>query len=264
MPASELVQSLARGLTLLERIAEAEDGLSLVAASDAVGLKPTTAHNLLRTLAAHGYLEKVDSPTRYRLGSAAVRLADRQQARALFRRIDAAMLDLHRRFPRVRLSFAEPIGGEVTATRRVAPEQPGRLQRGLLQAMSPYASASALLHQALWPEERRAEHRRRHSFTELGAHHWGTLDALDAYLGRVREEGFARPDLRDADYRLAAPVFDAGGVFVGALGAYLPGATPSGGGGPPDPSLALVERELLAAAALAGPAAPAAARRENA
>ncbi len=50
------VQSLTRGLTLLEQLAEAEGGISLTEISQRATLAPSTAHRLLNTLADMGFV----------------------------------------------------------------------------------------------------------------------------------------------------------------------------------------------------------------
>jgi IclR family transcriptional regulator, acetate operon repressor len=50
------VQSLTRGLSILETIAKAETGLSLTDVAQRVGLPPSTAHRLLSTLEKMGYV----------------------------------------------------------------------------------------------------------------------------------------------------------------------------------------------------------------
>ena len=54
--ASGGVQSLTRGLTLLEQLAEAEGGISLTEISQRAALAPSTAHRLLNTLADMGFV----------------------------------------------------------------------------------------------------------------------------------------------------------------------------------------------------------------
>src|SRR5258707_10849701 len=51
-----LVQSLGRGLSLLESLAESPDGISLSDLSQQVGLSVSTAHRLLTTLEQHGFV----------------------------------------------------------------------------------------------------------------------------------------------------------------------------------------------------------------
>jgi IclR family acetate operon transcriptional repressor len=50
------VQSLTRGLTLLEQLAESEGGISLTEISQRASLAPSTAHRLLNTLADTGFV----------------------------------------------------------------------------------------------------------------------------------------------------------------------------------------------------------------
>lgn len=65
------VQSVARALHILEAVAAAEEpGVTEIARS--VGLHVATAHNILRTLSNHGYLENRNG--RYRLGAALAKL----------------------------------------------------------------------------------------------------------------------------------------------------------------------------------------------
>jgi IclR family acetate operon transcriptional repressor len=47
------IQSLVRGLTLLERLAESEDGVGLTNLAQQVGLAPSTTHRLLMTFQQH-------------------------------------------------------------------------------------------------------------------------------------------------------------------------------------------------------------------
>ena len=55
-PASGQVQSLTRGLSILEALAAAEGGLTLTDVANRVGLAPSTAHRLLSTLEKMGYV----------------------------------------------------------------------------------------------------------------------------------------------------------------------------------------------------------------
>jgi IclR family transcriptional regulator, acetate operon repressor len=61
-------QSLDRGLTLLERLAEAEHGLTLTDLAQQVGLAPATAHRLLGTLEQRGFVRQDDELGRWHIG----------------------------------------------------------------------------------------------------------------------------------------------------------------------------------------------------
>ncbi len=222
MPQNDLIQSVSRSLRLLDTLADAPEGLTLQQAAEAAGIKPTTAHNLLRTLAAHAYVERQAGPPRYGLGPAARRLSDRVEANDMMRRVERAVLRLAEELPQTRVSFAQAVDGDVMATLRTTPERPGRVERSSAQPMSPYGSASALVFQAFWDAERRLAYRRRYSFAEYGAHLWEDQGRLDAFIEEVRQLGCATPlGHRDDGWRAAAPVFDPRGRLIGALGGYV-------------------------------------------
>lgn len=71
------VQSVGRALDILEALS-GEQALGVVELAGQVGLAQGTAHRLLSTLAARGYVRQ-DADRRYHLGLAAGRLADRSQ-----------------------------------------------------------------------------------------------------------------------------------------------------------------------------------------
>lgn len=217
------VQSLLRGLKLLTLLAQAPDGLALHEAARQAGLKRPAAHKLLRTLASAGFVTHEPSPARYRLGPAAFDLARTQSEAGLLERAAAALADLHKRFPGATLTLTRHLGGEVMIVLRASPERPGFIERpSAAPGMSPYSSASPLAFQAFWSAEAREEYRRRHPFTEFGAHLWKSPASLDRFLAASRRAGCAEPTVKDESYLIAAPVFDAGGTIRAALGARVP------------------------------------------
>ena len=60
MANSDLVQSLLRGLDIVELLAAHPEGMRLNDLADATGLKKPTAHNLLRTLCARDFVAQDD------------------------------------------------------------------------------------------------------------------------------------------------------------------------------------------------------------
>ena len=54
MPGSALVQSLLRGLSIVELVAESESGVSLTEIAGHLGVGRPAAHNLARTLVTNG------------------------------------------------------------------------------------------------------------------------------------------------------------------------------------------------------------------
>ncbi|MFA9479280.1 IclR family transcriptional regulator [Phycisphaerales bacterium AB-hyl4] len=214
------LQSLDRGLLVLELLSQAENGLSLQELCDRLTMKPPTMHNLLRTLATRGYVDKTRRPVRYRLGSGPQALVQRQSRRGLLRRVEAMLPRLVQALPMVdQVQYAEAVGGEVLTVLRVDRVQPERMQRPH-STLSAYGSASGLVFHAYWPAEQRDAHRRRYPFEESANALWPSVSALDAYLAQVRQLGYAVPPSSSRSWRMAAPVFGADGQLAGALGAY--------------------------------------------
>lgn len=75
------VQSLDRALRLVAAIAES-DGATLTAIAERVGLPPSTAHRLLATLAAHGFVETNDDDRTWAIGVEAFRVGQAFQRRS--------------------------------------------------------------------------------------------------------------------------------------------------------------------------------------
>lgn len=219
------VQSLLRGLKLLTLLGQAPDGLPLHEVARQAELKRPAAHKLLRTLASAGFVSHEPSPARYRLGPAAFDLARAQEEAGLLGRAAAALTALHRRYPGATLTLTRCLGGEVMAVLRMSPERPGFLERPAPGGgMSPYSAASPLTFQAFWPADAREEYRRRHPFSEYGAHLWKSTAALERFLAASRRAGCVEPALTGESYLVAAPVFDAGGTVRAAVGARVAAA----------------------------------------
>jgi DNA-binding IclR family transcriptional regulator len=253
MPGSGLIQSVSRGLSILEAVARSEDGLTLSQLARQLGLKSPTVHNLARTLAARGFLRKVRGPLRYQLGERVGELATLAADNDLMRRAVPVVEALFARLGVATVTLVRPIGGEVLNCLRISPERPGVLERPAGRAMHPYGTASALLFQAFWPEPQRAAYRQRYPFWQYGAHLWGEADRLEAALGRIRRAGHvALPMPRAGTFLVAVPVVGARDELQAALGACVPQAEAEAA-----PAGRWVEPVLEAAAALAEPQAAA-------
>jgi IclR family acetate operon transcriptional repressor len=217
---------------LLELLPAAENGLTLQQLSQELDLRPTTVHNLVRTLEARGYVSKLTKPTRYTLGPSVLDLAQQYLGRELQRRAAKAVSAVFAHFSNGRATYAECVGGEVILKLRMTPERPGLLERPWNSVMLPYVSASALVFQAFWTETQRRTHQKRYPFAEYGAHLWHTEDRLDAFLADVRARGYAAPPPDPSGLvRVAVPVFFSGHEIVGALGAAMTIAARNGDDG---------------------------------
>ncbi len=222
MPASSTIQSLTRGLEVLEHVARAQRGLTLAELSAAMGLKPTTLHNLARSLWVKGYLAKSARPVRYTLGPAIETLAAATRSPGRLQQSAAAVHRLSAELPWATITYCQELAGEVAVLLRMSPQQPGVLEHPADRRMAAYASATALVFQAWWPDGPRQTYAQRYPFEEYGAGLWAGRDALEAFLAEVRARGYAEPPLKRELFRLAVPVFSPGRELVGALGVALP------------------------------------------
>jgi DNA-binding IclR family transcriptional regulator len=222
MAGGNLVGSLVKGLDILGIVARAPDGLRLKDIADEMGLKTTTAYNLIRTLHAVGYLHKTPGGL-YALGPKVTQLVDAQAGRQLLQRAEESMRDLAALLPQATLTFAEPAGNLIVVRLRISPDQPRRLQRPRSRNAAPYSSATGLLFLAFGDAEWVGDMRLEHPFHETGIRLWSDPDRLRDYLADVRKQGIAVPPFPHQEaLRMAAPVFDGEGHLVAALGASVP------------------------------------------
>lgn len=224
MPSSQLVQSVTRAMRILEHLANAENGMTLQQICQELDLKPTTAHNLLRTLVARGFVERLAEPTRYSLGRNYLELADHHRTLTTQRHAASAVSQVYARFNQVRVIYCEDIGGDVVLKLRMTPERPGLLERPYHSVMLAYSSASVLVFHAFWREEQRLQYEAKYPFETYGVHIWGDYDRLLALLNEIRQQGHAElpSELKVNNrplYRVAVPVFSAQNSLIGVLGA---------------------------------------------
>ncbi|MBT3376670.1 MAG: helix-turn-helix domain-containing protein [Lentisphaerae bacterium] len=221
------IQSLIRGLEILEFVAGSEDGLTLPELAGRMGVTTTTAFNLGTTLVLKGYLEKTARPVRYRLGPAAVRLGEAREGRLWVRRTEAGLLALAQELPDATLVLGEMLGGDVVVSLRVDSERPTVLERYSNRLMPPYTSATVLCFQAFGPSPEAQAYRRRHPFSEFGTAMWAEEAALDTFLREIRSRGYVVVSSHPP-FRVAAPIYGPGNQLIACLGGSLPTSGDSG------------------------------------
>lgn len=248
MAGANLVGSLVKALDILGVVARAPEGLRLKDIADEMGLKTTTAYNLVRTLHSTGYLRKTPKGL-YALGPKVDELVDAQASRRLLQRAEETMRDLALALPQATLTFAEAAGTLLVVRLRISPDQPRRLQRPRGRTAAPYSSATGLLFLAFGDAEWTEEVRLEHPFHEHGSRLWDDPERLRGYLADVRACGVAIPPFANQEaLRMAAPVLDADGHLVASLGASVPWS----GGETADAFQERIRRQLVPAAEALG------------
>ena len=225
MPANELVQSLTRGLEILEAVAASDGGLTVAQVADALGLKRPTAHNLVRTLAARDYLRVVAGPARYRLGPAFQDLLTQHAERSLMQRVEQSLLEGHLASPGTSWLYVEAGNPELRVNCRIDRDA-RRVYRPTRDVLHPYGSATGLCAYAFAGDPQREVFRARYPFEAYRGGVWEGFEQFEAFAVRARGRGYAQPpDGADGGFRISAPVLSPNGDLLGMIGLHHVGKT---------------------------------------
>jgi DNA-binding IclR family transcriptional regulator len=208
------IQSLARGLKILDLLSAAEDGIGITDLADRIGVDKSSASRLVQTLASYGFAEQDPATRRYRLGPQIVRLSRslltrmplRDQAKPFLRQLaertgECAHLAILAQGQALYIDQVESSSSlrVTTGVGTLAPLHCTALGKSLLAF-----GADSL------PDELPA-------FTPRTI---TSPETLRAHLDQTRQLGYAVDD-EEYEYGVrcvAAPVFDFRGKVVGAIG----------------------------------------------
>lgn len=213
------IQSLARGLKIMEMLAASTNTVSVTELADELGIDKSSASRLVQTLANHGYAEQDAQSRRYRLGPQVVRLSRSLLTRMPLR--NEADPFLHNLVNRTGECAHLAILAQNQALYIDQVESPASLRVttgvGTLAPLHCTALGKSLLAfgtDAAIPAELQAFTPRTITDTET----------LRRHLEQVRQQGYAVDDEEyDIGVRcVAAPVFDYRGKTVGAIGVSGP------------------------------------------
>ena len=151
MANNDLVGSVVKAMALVKITAAAPDGLKICELAEAANLKNVTCFNLVRTLIAGGFLDRING--RVYVGSEITRLAGNRFQTGFFRAAEDSLLKVNRAFPRATVIFAVPGKSGMEQTHRISFDHPGVIQRLNNEIMPPYASAAGLLGLAFISDE---------------------------------------------------------------------------------------------------------------
>ncbi len=219
----ESSQTLARGLQLLQAVADGREGLPVRDLAQACGLPRSIVQRLLVTLEAEGFLEKHPTQVGYRLGiklwglgcAAVRRLSVREVARPYLEELARKTSEM------TKLGVLD--GSDVVYVDRVECARAVRAYvplGGRAPAQS-VATGKAIL--AFLPPSRLA------ALTNVKRPRAadGAIADKGAFAGeleRIRRRGYAvnRGEWEEAVGAIAAPVFDADGEAIASIGIILP------------------------------------------
>ncbi len=220
MAHSNLVQSLERGIKILNLVARSGSGISLAEIADALEVQRPTAFNLTRTLVAHGYLHKTQRPVRFLLGPGVLDVAETWRNREVVQQFENLVRGLADELEGT-VVVAEPLGGDVIAAHLVEKDRPGVVQHSASRRLTPYVHASTLCMMAFWSPEEAAAYSARYPFQEYGAGVWGTEQRLKKFLEEARDRGYVAWDGQNSRFLVGVPIFTKGGALLATVGVSL-------------------------------------------
>jgi DNA-binding IclR family transcriptional regulator len=188
MANSNMVLSLTKALDILSAVSNAENGIRLNELADGLGMKKTTAHNLIRTLRARDFLVK-DEVNRFHIGPAVNELVINQHRKAIMKRAESELRNLCAEFPSGILTFSERCGSEIYSRLRMSPDQPSFMQHPVMQTFNPYTSATGGCFMA-FSSSFFEEVSRKYPFDEYATPKWSGRQNFEAALSAVRRDGF--------------------------------------------------------------------------
>ncbi len=208
------IQSLARGLQILELLGRSQEGTSITKIAEMLGVDKGSASRLASTLARYGYAEKDENTRRYHLGPQVVNLSRSVLTRLPLR--EAAKPFLHLLMERTGecAHLAVPAQGKVMYIDQV--ESPATLrvnaQVGTMNPLHCTALGKVLLAFGDLEIPPILESFTSHTLTDP--------NHLRKNLEQVRMEGYAVDNEEfDMDVRcIAVPIFDFRGKAVGSIG----------------------------------------------
>jgi len=217
--ASYEIDSVRKAIAVLQALAGKGSGAGVSELARELGLTKTSVFRLLQTLAEQGFVKQDLETRRYRLGSELVVLGQ-AASEAIDFRADAKPV-MTRLSEETGLPTYLNVAGtnEVVCLEHVASLAGIDLYGRAGHTMPYHACPSGLVLLAYGPDEL-VERIVRRGLVRYARNTIGDRQALEAELDRVRLQGyaFAVDDLEDGVTSVSAPITDATGSVIGALG----------------------------------------------
>jgi DNA-binding IclR family transcriptional regulator len=218
-----MIQSVQRAISILETIGSEAEPIGVHDLSRMLGLKVSTLHSLIRTLAALGYLSR-DSRGKYMLGDACLDLSAAVEGRQALRRIaPTVMADLCRRIHE-NVFLAARRGAEISFLRMVAADSLITVSDDSPGPDTAHALASGKVLMAYAPADWVADYIAAGRLRKYTDKTICSPAALRACLAKVRQDELAITDeeMSEGIVALAVPVRGHRGRVIAALATSMP------------------------------------------
>lgn len=249
-PEPTTIQSVDRALGLIELLAEADEPMKLQEIAEATGLKSSTCHHLLNTLARRGFVVRTSRPRAYALGTRINELASARGARFDLVQVATPHLDALAATTGATVCLAALSGTDLMVLRRVMAEGGAAHAGSIAHAAHATALGKAIV--AWLPEPQIARVVAEKGLTAFTNKTIDNLGELVESLRQVRRHGFALEDeeFEDGLMSIACAIRNRAGAVVGAVGALLPKAEAG------NPRLRALHRDVAACATRISAACP--------
>lgn len=213
------MQTVDKAMKLLGYFSVTEPEIGLSELARLASFDKAATRRFLVALGNHGFIEQDSDTRKYRLGPAFLRLARiREATRPLARMVQRALDELSRTTGET--AHGSMLSGEHLSIIGVAePQRPTRVSVDASQPLPLHATASGLACLAFLDEDTVRQILAGTSLRKHTDHTCASKRELKALLAATRERGYSMA-VRTFDEEvisIAAPIFDATGIAIGAL-----------------------------------------------
>ncbi len=215
-----MIQSLQRGLSILEIIGKSGGGLSMAEVSRTIGLHPSTTYHLLRTLTALGYLKQGEATRDYVIGSKLFQVAGSAWTEDQLIKISAPFLAEIVRQTGETSHLAIFEHDEVVVVDKVDGSSPVHVSERIGYPRPAHCTAIGKTLLAYLPEAELKTFLQKYELKAITPRSITSIPMLEQELKRVRDQGYAFDDeeFTQGIRCLAAPVRNFTGEVVASVG----------------------------------------------